>query len=163
MNIHVHAIYIEHDCMGTQKWTHTKVHISAFIFTDLHIVTLRCTHTLAHMPTFLWAFPGSPINFPWSLSISPGLAEKVQEELCFLQSEKVKDGCGGVDGWMDRSINRWMDGWMEDTQVTSYFEANLNRSQFLSSLWPPFLVLTHIGLQNLLTILHGELQPVPTL
>ena len=149
--------------MGTQKWTHTKVHISAFIFTDLHIVTLRCTHTLAHMPTFLWAFPGSPINFPWSLSISPGLAEKVQEELCFLQPEKVKDGCGGVDGWMDRSINRWMDGWMEDTQVTSYFEANLNRSQFLSSLWPPFLVLTHIGLQNLLTILHGELQPVPTL
>lgn len=52
---------------------------------------------------------------------------------------------------------------MEDTQVTSYFEPNLNRSQFLSPLWPPFLILTRIGLQNLLTILHGELQPVPTL
>lgn len=52
---------------------------------------------------------------------------------------------------------------MGDTQVTSYFEANLNRSQFLSPLWPPFLILTRIGLQNLLTVLHGELQPVPTL
>lgn len=52
---------------------------------------------------------------------------------------------------------------MEDTQVTSYFEANLNRSQFLSPLWPPFLILTHIGLQNLLTVFHSELQPVPTL
>lgn len=107
--IHTVHIYNEYTCtcnihrawLGTQKWTHTKVHISAFIFTDLHIVTLRCTHTLAHMPTFLWAFPGSPINFPWSLSISPGLAEKVQEELCFLQSEKVKDGWGGGGGWMD--------------------------------------------------------------
>lgn len=130
-----------------------NVHISAFIFTDLHIVTLRRMHTPAHTPTFLWASPGSPINFPWSLSISPGLAETVQEELWLLQSEKVKDGWRGG----------WMDGCMEDTQVTSYFEANLNRSQFLSPLWPPFLILTHIGLQNLLTILHGELQPVPTL
>ena len=80
-----------------------KVQISACIFTDLHIVTLRCIHTLAHMPTFLWAFPGSPINFPWSLSISAGPAEKVQEELWFLQSEKLKDGWGGgwMDGWID--------------------------------------------------------------
>ena len=76
-------MYMQHTesmAVQTQRCIHTKAHISALMFTDLHIFTLRCMHTLAvPVPTFLWAFPGSPINFPWSLSISPGLAEKVQK------------------------------------------------------------------------------------
>lgn len=61
-------VYMQHTqsmAVQTQRCIHTKAHISALIFTDLHIFTLRCVHTLAvHIPTFLWAFAGSPIYLP---------------------------------------------------------------------------------------------------
>lgn len=43
-------------CTGTQK-LNTPKRTSALIFTDLNIFTLRCIHTLTHMPNFLWALP----------------------------------------------------------------------------------------------------------
>lgn len=45
MNIHVHAIHIEHDYIGTHKCEHKRAHILSLIFTNAH------TSTHAHIST----------------------------------------------------------------------------------------------------------------
>lgn len=68
--------------------------------------------------------------------------------------------------FLRRQRHGWTEEWVEKSSNSSYFEAILNRRRFLSLFGHPSdpdpHVLSDTDPPNLMTILHGELQPVPT-